>query len=49
MHGHMGRISSITQKLFEKETDTNKRIGIEVTSTFGNLSELYRSKVHNTL
>ncbi|CAD8165707.1 unnamed protein product [Paramecium octaurelia] len=44
MHGHMARISSITQKLFEKETDTNKRIGIEVTSMFGNLSELFRSK-----
>ncbi|CAD8099284.1 unnamed protein product [Paramecium sonneborni] len=48
MHGHMGRISSITQKLFEKETDTNKRIGIEVTSMFGNLSELFRSKTEPT-
>ncbi|CAD8183073.1 unnamed protein product [Paramecium pentaurelia] len=48
MHGHMGRISSITQKLFERETDTNKRIGIEVTSMFGNLSELFRSKTEPT-
>ncbi|CAD8068279.1 unnamed protein product [Paramecium primaurelia] len=48
MHGHMGRISQISQKLFEKETDTNKRIGIEVTSMFGNLSELFRSKTEPT-
>lgn len=41
----MGRISVISSKLFERETDTNKRIGIEVASMFGNLSELFRSKV----
>lgn len=45
MHGHMGKISAISSKLFERETDTNKRIGIEVASMFGNLSELFRSKV----
>lgn len=45
MQGHLLTIATATQKLFEKETDTNKRIGIEVSAMFGNLSELFRSKV----
>lgn len=45
MQVHYSTIAAATSKLFEKEIDTNKRIGIEVSSMFGNLSELFRSKV----
>lgn len=42
---HFYQISIIIGKFYEKESDANKRIGIELSSLFNNASKLFESKV----
>jgi hypothetical protein len=42
---HLQQIGFIISKFYEKESDQNKRIGVEVSSLFSNISKLFGDKV----